>query len=349
MTRAESLPLDALTTAYDLGPWESVRLLPGGKSQHYHVVTPRGAYVVRRSYRSKTWEALRFEHELMAYLRRHGFPVPEVVPCVNGDTAVAVDGRLYRVTAFVKGSGYQAGNVAQLQEVARALAAYHRLAASFRPSSSPPPRESLNEGLRGRLAALPSVEGLADLPGARGEADPQVRPLLQSLPYALAASAAVLGHLDRLYPSLPRLTIHAGCRRGSVLFTGDRLLAVLDFDSAHDEARVLDLAVALHDFAKVYGDPASSDYKVPLDLDVVARFLGAYLSVSPLSPAEREALPMLLAAKRLNRALGRYRRLLEGSALSPGDTRKIALELTRVRWLEAHREQLRAALAGVSR
>jgi Ser/Thr protein kinase RdoA (MazF antagonist) len=85
----------------------------------------------------------------------------------------------------------------------------------------------------------------------------------------------VLDFLDRLYPELPLLTIHGGCPRGNALFSGDRLITMLDFDNARYEARVLDLAIALHGFAKVFGERGFPDFKVPLDLEVVSGFFGA--------------------------------------------------------------------------
>jgi hypothetical protein len=38
---------------------------------------------------------------------------------------------------------------------------------------------------------------------------------------------------------------------------------------------ILDLAIALHDFAKVFGERGSPDFKVPLDLVAVSGFPGA--------------------------------------------------------------------------
>ena len=96
--------------------------------------------------------------------------------------------------------------------------------------------------------------------------------------------------------------------------------------------------MGVHDFAKVYGDPASADYKVHLDPGIAARFVGAYHAVSPLEVGEVEAVPHLLMAKRLKRALGRYARLLAGEPLSVNDHRKIALELARVRSLTERSE-----------
>src|SRR5918997_1229723 len=150
--------------------------------------------------------------------------------------------------------------------------------------------------------------------------------------------------LDRLYPVLPKLVIHGGCRRGSTLFEGDRLVAMLDFDSARLEARVLDLAIAFHDFGKVWGDPGSPDFKVPLDLRIVSRFLDAYQEINPLEEAEIEALPTLLAARPLKRALGKYRSMIEDLQPSQGHVRKAAQEVARVRWLETHQQELQAML-----
>jgi homoserine kinase type II len=315
-----------------------VRPLPLGKSRHHVVVTDRGTYVLRCSYRSKTVDQIEFEHELIAYLRAHGFPAPRVAETVDGTTHVAVDGRLYRLTAFVRGSACDARS-RNLEEVARTLAHYHDLAATFDPVAPTPDQARLNASLRERLATV------RNLRAARfGPTDGEIEPLLEALPEALEHAEAAVAALDDLYPRLPELVIHAGCRRASALCKGDALAAMLDFDSARLEARVVDLAVALHDFAKVYGEPSSAAYKVPLDLNVVARFLAGYQDVARLLPVELEALPALLIAKRLKRAFGRYERLLAGEPLSPGDTRKIALELGRVRWLVMNAERLHAVI-----
>jgi homoserine kinase type II len=318
------LPLAALRGAFDVGDWRQVQLLPAGKSQHYLLTTSWGSFVLRRSYRSKTAEAVRFEHELVAHLRAHGFPGPEFVPTVEGEPCALVDGRLWRMARFVPGRPASAETPGQAEAVAEALARYHQLVADFSASVPVPEAQLMPVALAERLAAVPTEERfLAAVP--EGLAAP--------LRFALAEGKAVHRRLEELYRVLPVTTIHAGCRRGSALFDGGRLMVVLDFDSAHHEARALDVAVAVHDFAKIYGDPASPDYKVHLDRAVAARFVGAYQDVAPLASEELEAVPMLLLAKRLKRALGRYARLLAGDPLSSNDLRKIELELARVRSL----------------
>lgn len=344
----EGLPVDALAGAYDLGRWRSVELLPAGKSRHYRVVTDGGEYVVRRSHRSRTLEEVRFEQALVVHLRRHGFPAPEFVPSADGNTFVAVNGDLYSASVFVEGSRYRAGNAEHLREAARALARYHRIVVSFG-SSPPASREPfLGETLRGRLAGTPASGTIGQFLTRYGGHSPRIPETLASLPYVMERGGAVLGLLDRLYPDLPKLVIHGGCRRGSTLFRGDHLVAMLDFDSARRDARVVDLAIALHDFGKVWGDPGSPDFKVPLDQEVVSRFLDAYGEVNPLEPAETEALPAILQARPLKRALGKYRSMLEDRALTPGHLRKTTQEVSRARWLQDHETELREIFRGTA-
>jgi homoserine kinase type II len=342
----EEIPTDMLMEVYDLGQWQSVELLPVGKSKHYRITTDGGEYILRRSHSSRTLEEVRFEHALVAHLRDNGFPAPVFVPCVSGESAFVVNGHLYSASVFVKGSPYKAENVEHLREAARTLAKYHRIVASF---GSPPPRlrePILSETLRERLATMPSPEIISDFSARYSEGDPRIPDLLASLPYVLESGEAVLALLDHLYPDLPKLVIHGGCRRGSTLFEGDRLVAMLDFDSARLEARVLDLAIAFHDFGKVWGEAGSPDFKVPLDLRIVSEFLDAYQEINPLEEAEIEALSTLLAARPLKRALGKYRSMIEEARVSQGHVRKTAQEVARVRWLEAHEKELRTALWG---
>jgi Ser/Thr protein kinase RdoA (MazF antagonist) len=223
--------------------------------------------------------------------------------------------------------------------MARWLARYHRVARTFRPMVAMPAPQSMMASLRERLESLLEA-------GAGGQATL----LAVDVGFVLERGWEALEVLERRSLELPRLVVHAGCRRGSVLIEGGEVKVILDFDSSHDDARVVDLVVAVHDYAKVYGDPESDAYKVPLDLTVARTFLRAYEEETdePLTSAEIEALPAFLTAKRLKRALGRFERAARGDPLSLGDIRKIALELARVRWLHTHRGELRDLLgAGV--
>lgn len=345
MVDLAGLPLEELVTTYAFGAVRSADLMPGGKNQHHQLVTSEGTFVVRRSYRSKTEAALDAELELIAFLREEGFPAPEVVPTADGRSWTTVGGRLYTVWVYVPGRAFSPEQPADLEHAAGALATYHRLVEGFTSAAPMLPAEGLARRLADRLVQVLALAGDPAGPGALQAHDDAGRRALAILPYALEEAQRTLGLLAQLAPGLPRTLIHGGCRRGSLRFQGPMLAAVLDFDSARWEARVIDLGIAVHDFAKRYGDPQSDDYKVALDLDVASRFLRAYSEGNPPVEAEIEALPALLAAKRLHRSLGRYSRLLDGLT-TPGDAPKVILEMARVRWLATHADQLQTALGG---
>jgi homoserine kinase type II len=340
-------PVSELESVYDVGPWRSLERLPKGKSRSYLLSADNGDYVLRCSHRAKTDEGMRFEHELTAFLNRKGFPAPQAVPTRSGDTHVSLDGQLYCLWRFVEGSPFQAGNVAQLREAARAHATYHQLVSSFEPSRLPPAEMNLLEELGDALREMPPLEALAARLLDRGHEAQEVSAYLDLVPYMLDKAHDALAQLELLYASAPLITIHGGCRRGSALFRGNRLVAMLDFDSARPEVRALDLAIAVHDYAKLY-IPDSPNHKVPLDVQVAAGFLRAYQEVNPLTDTELDSLPALLAARRLKRFLRKCRKWFDGIRdFSDGDARKLHRETARVRWLDSHERELEAALSGV--
>ena len=108
-------------------------------------------------------------------------------------------------------------------------------------------------------------------------------------PEVSGRAAEVVAELEALLPDLPRAVVHGGARRGSMLFRGSEVVGVLDFDSAHPDVRVLDIAVAAHDVGKVYTQKGDDDHKVALDLSRVANLLEAYAARS--APSRRPRRP----------------------------------------------------------
>lgn len=320
--RGERLPFAELAEHWPLSGWRAVEAAPGGKNEHFRLTAGAGDYFLRRSYRSKRAEELREQLQLMQLLRRRGLPVPEPVPTVAGDTHAVVEGRLWTVTKALTGAPYRADRPAHTLGLGRMLATYHRTVADLVRSRREP----------GPLVELRDRAGTARLD-----------------PWLAERAAEVVHELTILAPALPQLMIHGGARRGSLLYDGDRVAAVLDFDSARWDVRVLDLAVAAHDVGKVYTVLGAADHKVALDLDRIEQLLRGYTQVGSLAPAEVEALPLLIEAKRLKRALGRLSRLSSGEVLSANDHAKIELERGRVRWLHEHRRDLADACTAQAR
>ncbi|MGY1663008.1 phosphotransferase enzyme family protein [Geodermatophilus sp. SYSU D00705] len=317
----QALPLAELADLWPLGGWRTVSPVPGGKNEHLRVVARDGVHYLRRSYRSKSRDELTGQLALMRLLRHRGFPAPEVVPTRTGLDHVELAGRLWITTRGVEGTPFDDTSPAHLRALGRTVGRYHGIVADLPAEVDDPP---VLAELRRRL----------DEPGL----DAGLR----------ARAERVVRRLTALLPELPRVVVHGGARRGSLVFAGDQVVGVLDFDSAHPDVRALDLAVAVHDAGKVYTRLGDHDHKVALDLSRVAALLTSYGQQVRLTPAEAEAVPLLLEGKRLKRGLGRRVRVGAGEPLSANDHAKIRLEDSRLAWLDAHRDDLVAVCRSVS-
>lgn len=316
----QAQPLDELADLWPLGGWLELERVPGGKNEHLRLVAGDGVHYLRRSYRSKSREELVSQLALMRLLRSRGFPAPEIVPARTGADHAEIDGRLWVATRGVEGTPFDDGSPAHLRALGRTLGLYHQVVAD-QPAAAGEP--ILLAELRRRVGG--------------GDLEPGLH----------ARAARVVEQLTALLPDLPRVTVHGGARRSSLIFDGDQVVGVLDFDSAHPDVRVLDLAIAVHDVGKVYTRLGEADHKVALDLDRIARLLGAYGDEVRPTAAEVKALPLLLEAKRLKRGLGRRLRLVDGEVLSENDHAKIRLEDSRLAWLDEHRDAVVAVCSQV--
>jgi homoserine kinase type II len=314
------LPLTTLSDLWPLGGWVDLVQVPGGKNEHYRLTTNDGVFFLRRSHRGKLRTELVAQLELQQLLAGRGLPVPVPVPTSSGKDHAAVDNRLWTVTRAIDGQKYDDASEVHLRRLGECIGRYHRLTEDLDGGSGPP---AILSDLRTRVTATKLPEQL------RGVAD------------------RVVEGLDALTPDLPRAVIHGGARRGSLLFRDDQVVGLLDFDSSRRDVRVMDLAVATHDVGKVYTVSGDPDNKLRFDLHRVQSLLTAYTGEVPLQPAEADALPLLLEAKRLKRALGRMQRAEAGEPLSDNDRDKIALEQRRLAWLDEHRAELSRVCASV--
>lgn len=187
---------------------------------------------------------------------------------------------------------------------------------------------------------LACMHRLGDPAGVAPRANPFGRPWLERTVAALAPgftaadSDLLARQLDRYRrletaAALPSGPIHADLFRDNALFVGDRLSAVIDFNSACHDWLLLDVAIALHDWAGTADggfDPARA-----------AALLAAYARQRRFAAAETAAWRDLLCL-----AATRFWVSREAAARAP------AAELTGrgLKDPEAFRTRLRHCLAG---
>jgi len=303
---------------YDLGAPRSVRAAShGAVNETAFVELDSGRVVVRRNQRRLGRASLALRHRLLAHLRARGFPAPRLLAARSGETAVEVGGRLFELFVFVDGDDFNPERPAHLAGAGAILARYHRAVADF-PDPPPPDAPRYPPSTLNRLSER-LIE--RDVMGELSEP-------LRWYDLRAAALSAVLP--DPAYAALPQLLIHGDIHRDNLLFRGDAVAALLDFDQVTCDARIVDLADALVGLAP--GDPPQGwspwgVYDGPLGADRAALLLDAYDAAAGLSSAERAALPVLVETVWLQ---GNLRRVL----LTPEGDPNYHLEvLEQGRWL----------------
>jgi homoserine kinase type II len=294
------------------------RASTGFASQSWVVEAERGRYVLkRRGWGLDSPRIVLAQHRLMDRLVQAGFPAPQLAPSVTGETVVVHNGLCYEVQAYIEGEPYNPERPQQMSLAAETLARYHSLVAGMAPAALCAAGDRYRPAsIRGNLARLDRVWGMA---GDR-KLTPAVALLLAQIDDLEARTVA--------HRPLPRLVIHGDYYAGNLLFDGDRVVGVLDFDQASWQPRVVELAEALIYFAAPDSGPLRHVvYCGALDWDRFARFLRHYISLLIPEEAEVQALPDMIQCIWMQMCL---QRLLERYPRRPAAAAEI---LSEVQWL----------------
>jgi homoserine kinase type II len=346
LSRLDAGEQAALAEAYDVGEWITWRRTPRGTANvTFFIQTTTGSYVVRRSNARKTVAGIRFEVRLLDYLASQGYPAPHVVRTRDGQAFTAHGGALYLMTQLIPGGEYDHRNIEHLRQAGAAFARYHRLVARFPgpyPVASSPLEGILDRGLGcfGRVLAL-SRQLLA--PG-------QHEVLTDDLSWLSQQLRRCDGELAERYPDAGKLLIQASFGRSALIFAGDRVAGVVDYDRVRYDALGMDFAYTLKAFGRIW-NPGGADHRVGLDPDLATIFLDAYRAETSLPSEEIAMLPLFFRAQRLVKVVGKCSNLVARHAVETQrakDLEKVAhmarREVERLRWLVDHAEAYAAAI-----
>jgi homoserine kinase type II len=348
-----NVAVDLLRRAYGVGDWFSWDRTPTGYSNHsFFIIASSGNYVLRRSniYRSvrKGAEAMEFEVRLIEHLRQRGYPAPRIIPTREGERYFEHQGAFYLMTAFIRGCPYEGHNPAHLLAAGEGLGLYHRLVRTLAPPYYASPSYSLTIPGTQAIDVLDRAERLAGSLLSAGER----RNLHDQVSYLRSQFASIPPAIAEVYPRLNKRVIHGSFSESCLIFDGDELAGVLDYDRARFEAVTADLAIAIRSFChhtrRDDGHWSGLDYARCRDL------LAAYQEVEPLPEEELRALPLILREQHfVMKVLKRCDNFVQRNSVVPQEAerarklaRRLEAEAVRLRWLEEHGRELVAALVG---
>jgi homoserine kinase type II len=198
----------------------------GSVNTNYHLWAGGERYFLRLN-EGKTDADVLFEAEVQRYLFDARFPVPHVHFADDGRPWVLVAGKQAMLFSYAPGEeiSREAAGPERCRRVGEQLGRQHELSAGFtaeRPNPYGPPR------VRGWIAEL----------RPDGGGDPEVAAALPMLEEELALADAL--------PGAPRGLVHGDVFADNVLWIGDRVSSVLDWEMSCIDPFAYDLGVAVN-------------------------------------------------------------------------------------------------------
>ena len=282
-TTIEDDELVAVLRHYAIGDLtDAHRIEKGFVNESWDVSTSLGRFFLKRRHAEQRRPVIiRAQHDLMRWLHLAGFPTPAVHLTTTGDSILDLNGEIYEIQEYIAGEPYDFGNPSHLDEAARTLSRYHRAV----------------EGLE--LAVLRGYDALYSPALARNLLESLIKAWrLEDDDGLLSQARALDTYLEQLtarfsvHKPLPHLVIHGDYYADNLVFDGNRIVGVVDYDKSRWQPRVVEVAEAVIFFSSpTPGNFQHLVYPGFLEWEPLERFLHLYTRESALAEHEICALP----------------------------------------------------------
>ena len=282
-----------------------------------------------------------FCHGIQMQLADRQFPLPHLIGTrKDNNSMLTLNGMTYELFEYIQGNNYD-NSLEATGEAGRTLALFHKLLLDHRPAY-PAPRGSYHQSksVVKSCNAVPSTLAKTEPDADRFEIGRVVQFLHES--YQQAAQRVE----DTGLAQWPMQIAHSDWHPGNILFRGARVVAVIDYDAARLQQRVIDAANGALQFSILGGGEDPNTWPDYPDESRFKRFVRGYDAVpdAVLSRAELRVMPALMiealiAESVIPIAATGYFARMPGARFLPMVERK-------VRWLQENYDKMVAAAEG---
>jgi homoserine kinase type II len=279
---------------YDVGIIDSIQDFPRGSRRAPKLLlrTEKGPMLLKRRARGKDDPfKVAFCHQLQLFLADQQFPLPHLIGTrKENNSMLQWRGGIYELFEYIKGTGYDS-SLEATQDSGKTLGLFHKLLVDFE-SEYEPATGSYHDAkaVQGALSQIPRTLEKIDSRVAE-EAD-RVSAVSRFLEESYDLSAARVNATG--LPDWPAQIVHSDWHPGNMLFRGSRVVAVIDYDAARLNQRIIDAANGALQFSIVGGAEDTSKWPDYLDVSRYKRFLIGYDRVNQLTRAELRCVPWLM-------------------------------------------------------
>ena len=323
---------------YDLGTIEAIQEFPKGSRKAPKLIlrTEKGFFLLKRRARGKDDPfKVAFCHQLQSYLASKQFPLPHLIGTKKDNNSMLQwKGCIYEVFEYIKGTSYD-NSLEATADSGKTLALFHKLLASYQPEYEPAQGSyHASRSVASSMEAIPTT--LSKIEPRSLDASDRVAQVVKFLHSSYNAAAMKVNEMG--LTDWPMQIVHSDWHPGNMLFRGSRVVAVIDYDAARIQQRIIDAANGALQFSIIGGGDDPAQWPDYIDESRFKRFLRAYDSVNVLSRAELRTVPWLMLEALIAEsvipvaATGSFARM-EGIGF-------LLMVERKVKWLQAHADQL---------
>jgi homoserine kinase type II len=241
-------------------------------------------------------------------------------------------GAVYELFEFIRGNSYD-NSLEATFDAGKILALYHKLLRDYAPEFDPPVGSyHSSRTINTSLDQIPITFDKLD----RDVSDDQVNATTTFLRQAYVEAADKVNGAG--INEWPQQIVHCDWHPGNMLFRQRKVVAVIDYDAARLQQRVIDVANGALQFSILGGTEDPGQWPAYLDETRFKRFIRGYDEVDVMSMAELQVVPWLMIEAMVAEsvlpiaATGSFGRI-EGYGFLQMIERK-------VRWVQAHADEL---------
>lgn len=246
--------IEGVLRHYQVGAIRDIRELAEGSLYSPKVIieTERGTLLLKRRARGLDMPALvAFGHEVVLGCQAQGLCVPPIIGTrEDNNSFVQFSDQVYELFVFIAGNRFEPANPNHAHAMGATLVETHnamdQIQTSF-PAANEPETIDLS-----RINALKSIEHL-------------LAPKLSDDVPRMLGYAHELAQANATPPAL----VHGDWHPGNMIFRGDTLVAVCDFDNTRIGSRLRELAQSLVHVSMVAPSPGQRGEQVPPEPDAV--------------------------------------------------------------------------------
>jgi len=276
---------------YDVGVISSIQEFARGSRRAPKVIidAERGRFLFKRRAKGRDDSAkVAFTHQIQLSLAAQNFPLPHLLGTRRENNSMLLLGdQIYEMFEYIEGGNYD-GSVESTYHAGHILGLYHKLLAGFQ-SSYTPPAGSYHNSRAIQQAIGNTIRTLTVNGRPSGE---ELEKNIQSLDDAYTRCAKEVNGLG--INEWGKQIVHGDWHPGNMLFRDRKVVAVIDYDAARLQQRVIDLANGALQFSIIGGGEDPQAWPANIDMRRFREFVRGYDSVNIVSVAEVRCVPYLM-------------------------------------------------------